>query len=279
MTSVQLSSPDCWLDCLATLPDCDLSDLCSEVVLVGREGDTTVIPTVVMLATSQLFRQLKLHEPGELRRREGGCYILVLLGELLIFPEVATVHLEQVVHLLTSGTSERPGELREVGRDLQQVQHVMNLLVTGIDVSLANTTSDRARSVEEINNNASVDPVTPKSHTKNNKYSRRELKRLISTPHKAGRPGVYCKVCMKSVSNSNTLRTHIKLKHPEATFACKICNQKFIYEVNLKKHVESKHSEGSRDVVTQTKGKSTCPQCYKLIGNKVWLPSTWFNII
>ena len=125
MTSVQLSSPDCWLDCLATLPDCDLSDLCSEVVLVGREGDTTVIPTVVMLATSQLFRQLKLHEPGELRRREGGCYILVLSGELLIFPEVSTVHLEQVVHLLTSGTSERPGDLTDAEGPL--IQNLLQL--------------------------------------------------------------------------------------------------------------------------------------------------------
>ena len=41
MATVKLSSPDCWLDCLATLPDCDVSDLCKEVLLVGSEGDTT----------------------------------------------------------------------------------------------------------------------------------------------------------------------------------------------------------------------------------------------
>ena len=53
-----LTSPHCWLDSLATLPDSDVSDLCSEVHLVSKEGDQLSIPTILLLATSKLFRQL-----------------------------------------------------------------------------------------------------------------------------------------------------------------------------------------------------------------------------
>ena len=60
-----LTSPHCWLDSLATLPDSDVSDLCSEVHLVSREGDTNSIPTVVLLATSKLFRQLICLDEGK----------------------------------------------------------------------------------------------------------------------------------------------------------------------------------------------------------------------
>ena len=60
-----LTSPHCWLDSLATLPDSDVSDLCSEVHLVSREGDTISIPAVILLATSKLYRQLTLLDEGK----------------------------------------------------------------------------------------------------------------------------------------------------------------------------------------------------------------------
>ena len=64
MPDLTLRSPHCWLDCLATLPDSDVSDLCSEVHLVSREGDTISVPTIVLLATSSLFRVLHGKESG-----------------------------------------------------------------------------------------------------------------------------------------------------------------------------------------------------------------------
>jgi len=266
MATLKLSSPGSWLDSLATLPDCDVSDLCNEVLLVGSEGDTTSIATVTLLATSQLFRQLQLQDRGE----EGG----YCSGQLLIFPDVANVHLEQVVHLLTSGSSEQPGDLRKVGRDLQQVQYVMNLLLTGIDVSLAHIKP--SQDVEEINNN--IGQVSLERPPRN-KYSRRELKNLIGNFNKAGRPSsaqrstsasLFCKICQKSVSETESLRSHTKRYHPESTFACKVCDQRFIYEVNLRKHMAAKHPDKKSEeiCVAQARTKSNCPHCSKLIGNK-----------
>jgi len=260
MATVKLGSPDCWLDCLATLPDCDVSDLCKEVLLVGSEGDTTSIASVILLATSDLFRQLQLEDKGK---------------EVLIFPDVASVHLEQVVHILTTGTSDRPGQLGRVGRDLQQVQYVMNLLMTGIDVSLAHIKP--CQDLDEINNN--VGQVSVERPARTNKYSRRELKSLISHLNKAGRPrsvqpstsgSLVCKICQKPVLEPESLRSHTKRYHPESTFACKVCHQKFIYQVNLRKHVAAKHSEKTdlEEICVETKTKSKCPHCSKLIGNK-----------
>ena len=60
-----VTSPHCWLDSLATLPDSDVSDLCSEVHLVSREGDTFSIPTVILHATSKLYRQLSCLDDGK----------------------------------------------------------------------------------------------------------------------------------------------------------------------------------------------------------------------
>ena len=60
-----LISPHSWLDSLATCPDSDVSDLCSEVHLVSKEGDTTSIPTIVLLATSHLLRQLSGLDEGK----------------------------------------------------------------------------------------------------------------------------------------------------------------------------------------------------------------------
>ena len=51
---------------------------------------------------------------------------------------MANIHLEQAVDLLTTGTCGTPGHLGRVSRDLQQVQYVMDLMGTGIDVNLHN---------------------------------------------------------------------------------------------------------------------------------------------
>ena len=62
---------------------------------------------------------------------------------------MANVHLEQAVDLLTTGTCGSPGHLRRVGRDLQQVQYVMDLMGTGIDVNLHLYNSQE---MDQINN-------------------------------------------------------------------------------------------------------------------------------
>ena len=68
----------------------------------------------------------------------------------LIFPDVANLHLEQAVDLLSTGTCGTPGDLRRLGRDLQQVQYVMDLMGTGIDVNLHLYNSQE---MDQINNN------------------------------------------------------------------------------------------------------------------------------
>ena len=82
-----LTSPHCWLDSLATLPDSDVSDLCSEVHLVSREGDTISIPTVVLLATSNLLRQLISLDEG----KEFGFSLRGLNLSLFSFREAADI--------------------------------------------------------------------------------------------------------------------------------------------------------------------------------------------
>jgi len=285
-----LTSPHCWLDSLATLPDSDVSDLCSEVHLVSREGDTISIPTVVLLATSNLLRQL----------------ICLNEEKQLIFPDVANVHLEQAVDLLTTGTCGTPGSLRRVGRDLQQVQYVMDLLGTGITVHLDNMKeSHESQEMDQINNNfnnnnsqggRSLDNNNLKSIEENSKdckkgpkkktkYNRRELKRLISAPKKSGRPlafGLYCNLCGAGFPTSQSLRTHVVVKHPESTFVCRLCPQRFFNESSLQKHFVAKHSsKKSRkppspsikpaadvEVVGETKNRAKCPLCSKFFATK-----------
>ena len=158
---------------------------------------------------------------------------------------MANVHLEQAVDLLTTGTCGSPGHLRRVGRDLQQVQYVMDLMGTGIDVNLQlyksqemdqvnnNITNNREEdTILENNNFNSNEEISknPKKCLPKTKYSRRELKRLISTPKKSGRPlsfSLYCNLCGAGFPSTQSLRTHIADKHSESTFVCKLCPQRF----------------------------------------------------
>ena len=306
----RLISPHPWLDSLATFPDSDVSDLCTEVYLVSSEGDTTSIPAIILLATSKLYRQLScLDEGKEFCFR---CWVLTGVyfpsERKLIFPDVANVDLEQAVELLTTGTCGDPGDLRSVGRNLQQVQHVMNLLGTGIEVNLDNMRQrndqlnnnhisnnnnkncHEGRS-QDIDNNNLKDSV---KRTKKTKYNRRELKRLISAPPKSARPlsiSLYCNLCGGGFPSSLSLRTHIACKHSESTFACSLCPQRFFNESSLNKHFVAKHSSSDSNKprkppsnkpaddaedVGPTKNRVKCSLCPKFFASKVILVCRWF---
>ena len=121
------------------------------------------------------------------------------------------------------------------------------------------------------------------------KYNRRELKRLISTPKKAGRPysfSLYCNLCGAGFPSPLSLRTHMAGKHSESTFACNLCPQRFFNESSLNKHFVAKHSSSDSkksrkppspstkpvdDVgdVGQTKNRAKCPHCSKIFATNV----------
>ena len=199
--------------------------------------------------------------------------------------------------LLTTGTCAESGDLGRLGRDLQQVQHVMNLLGTGIEVSLNNMelendqlnnnnkSCEGAGSLDLDNNNLKCKDSPKRS--KKTKYNRRELKRLISTPAKSARPlslSSYCQLCGAGFPNSLSLRTHFATKHSESTFACSLCPQRFFNESSLNKHFVAKHSASDSNKsrkppstkpadevedVGQTKNRAKCPQCSKFFTTKV----------
>ena len=224
---------------------------------------------------------------------------------------MANVHLEQAVDLLTTGTCGTPGHLRTVGRDLQQVQYVMDLLGTGIDVNLDNmreSQEQESREMDQVNNNINNNSQGGRSLDNNNlqsteenskdrkkgpkkktKYNRRELKRLISTPKKSGRPlsfGLYCNLCGAGFPTTQSLRTHVVAKHSESTFACRLCPQRFFNESSLHKHFVAKHSSSDSkksrkppspsikpaadvEVMGENKNRAKCPQCSKFFATKV----------
>ena len=233
---------------------------------------------------------------------------------------MANIHLEQAVDLLTTGTCGTPGHLGRVSRDLQQVQYVMDLMGTGIDVNLHNMRymdshlSQETQEKDQANNNinknynegCSVDNNNLQSIEENShdsqespqktKYNRRELKRLISTPKKAGRPysfSLYCNLCGAGFPSPLSLRTHMAGKHSESTFACNLCPQRFFSESSLNKHFVAKHSSSDSkksrkppspstkpvdDVgdVGQTKNRAKCPHCSKIFATNVGRHTEWF---
>ena len=228
--------------------------------------------------------------------------------------------------LLTTGTCGTPGHLRTVGRDLQQVQYVMDLLGTGINVHLDNMResqeqesremdqvnnmreSQESQEMDQVNNNINNNSPGGRSLDNNNlqspeenskdrkkgpkkktKYNRRELKRLISTPKKSGRPlsfGLYCNLCGAGFPTTQSLRTHVVAKHSESTFACRLCPQRFFNESSLHKHFVAKHSSSDSkksrkppspsikpaadvEVMGENKNRAKCPQCSKFFATKV----------
>ena len=211
--------------------------------------------------------------------------------------------------LLTTGTCGTPGNLRRVGRDLQQVQYVMDLLGTGINVHLDNMReSQESREMDQVNNNINNNSQGGRSLDNNNlksieenskdrkegpekktKYNRRELKRLISAPKKSGRPlsyGLYCNLCGAGFPTTQSLRTHVVVKHAESTFVCRLCPQRFFNESSLNKHFVAKHSASDSkkprkppspgikpaadvEVVAETKNRAKCPVCSKFFATNV----------
>ena len=249
MSRITLSTEKAWLDSVP-LSHMSFSTILSEqVTLVSGDGFSVPIPASFLLASSKLLRDIYLPDTG---------------GQDIFLPSVMGETLLLAVELLRSGTTGVIVGVEKTGQKFKEVQGVMDLLQTGVNVSLKTA---NPRAVWKVEN--SIHATTDSSLQITQVCSKFGDDQEENSPpliELAGNKPIisiiqYPKVNLQRLSKSILgMDQKVKEVHrnnnsdhaiPPFHIPCQLCPKIFTKKSNLRKHLRIIHSETTY----------SCPDC------------------